>query len=116
LVSAVLLVNKPASTPNLVPDLPAAGILLMAALETGHKLVQAALRHQPDVLICDVPKPDRALWQTLQRCGKWGWRCRCFLTCCWCSDYCFCRDEHNAPSRLKAISQREQPSNLSGAI
>ena len=66
MISALLLANRPPSAPNLVPDLQAAGILLKAALETGNKLVQAAVLHQPDVVICDVSKPDRALWQTLQ--------------------------------------------------
>jgi AmiR/NasT family two-component response regulator len=56
MISALLLVNKPANAPNLVPDLQAAGVAVQAALETGHKLVQATVRHQPDVLICDVAK------------------------------------------------------------
>jgi AmiR/NasT family two-component response regulator len=66
MTSALLLLSKPASAPNLVPDLQAAGFLVLAALETGSKLVQAAVRLQPDVLIIDASLPDRALWQTLQ--------------------------------------------------
>jgi AmiR/NasT family two-component response regulator len=65
MISALLLVNKPAGTPNLVPDLQAAGILLMAALETGHKLVQGVVLHQPDMLIIDASTPDHSLRQSL---------------------------------------------------
>jgi hypothetical protein len=49
----------------LVPDLQAAGILLMAALETGHKLVQGVVLHQPDMLIIDASTPDHSLRQSL---------------------------------------------------
>ena len=38
--------TRPPAPPNLVPDLQAAGNAVQAALETGHKLVQAAVRHR----------------------------------------------------------------------
>ena len=66
MISALLLVNRPSTAPNLVPDLQAAGISVQAALESGNKLVQGVVQHKPDVVICDVATPDRALWQTLQ--------------------------------------------------
>ena len=66
MISALLLVNGPATAPNLVPDLQAAGVLLKGALESGSKLVQSVAQYQPDVLICDVAQPDKALWKALR--------------------------------------------------
>ena len=66
MISALLLQIGPKTAPTLVPDLQAAGILLKAALETGNKLVQGVVLHNPDIVVCDVATPDAALWQVLQ--------------------------------------------------
>jgi AmiR/NasT family two-component response regulator len=66
MISALLLVIGPPTAPTLVPDLQAAGVLLKGALESGGKLVQGVVQYQPDVLICDVAVPDKALWKALR--------------------------------------------------
>jgi AmiR/NasT family two-component response regulator len=65
MISALILQTGPQTAPTLVPDLQAAGIAVKGALETGGKLVQAVAQYQPDVLICDVAVPDKALWKAL---------------------------------------------------
>ena len=66
MISALILANRPSTAPTLVPDLQAAGILVKAALDASHKLVQGVALHSPDVVICDVATFDAALWQALQ--------------------------------------------------
>ena len=54
-------------TPHLLlADLAAVGIALRATVRDRAKLLQEVVRHAPDVLICDVPVPDDASFQTTQ--------------------------------------------------
>lgn len=66
MISALILASGPQTAPTLVPDLQAAGILVKATLEESNKLVQAVVQHNPDVVVCDVAVPGRALWQALR--------------------------------------------------
>lgn len=63
---ALLCIHRPETAPTLAADLAAAGILVRATLHDCNKLVQAAVLHAPDVVICDVPLPTRAWFQALQ--------------------------------------------------
>ena len=47
----------------LAADLAAAGIAVLATVQDRAKLLQEVVRHAPDVLICDAPVPDEALFK-----------------------------------------------------
>jgi AmiR/NasT family two-component response regulator len=66
MTSALLLIHRQMTAPTLRSDLHAAGIQVLATVEESSKLVQAVVRHAPDVVLCDVALPTPALFQVLQ--------------------------------------------------
>jgi AmiR/NasT family two-component response regulator len=67
MTTALLCAPRPVSLPSLAADLAAAGLELRATEEDCSKLVQAVVRHAPDVVVCDIAQPTRAWFQALQR-------------------------------------------------
>jgi two-component system, response regulator PdtaR len=65
MTTALLCAPRPASLPSLVSDLAAAGLTLLATEEDCSKLVQAVVRHAPDVVVCDGAQPTRAWFNAL---------------------------------------------------
>ena len=63
MTSALVHVNGLKTAHPLAADLLAAGIEVRATVQDRAKLLQEVVRHAPDVLICDVPAPDEALFQ-----------------------------------------------------
>lgn len=47
----------------LLPELEAAGIRVLGVVDERSKLVQEVVRHAPDLLICDDPRPDETLFK-----------------------------------------------------
>jgi AmiR/NasT family two-component response regulator len=66
MTTALLCSTRFMSAPTLGADLLAAGIAVIATVDDGSKLVQGVVRHAPDVVICDLPQPSSAWFQTLQ--------------------------------------------------
>ncbi len=66
MTSALLCINRPQTAPTLAADLSAAGISVVVTVEDCSKLVQTAVLHAPDVVVCDVPLPISAWFQALQ--------------------------------------------------
>ena len=64
MTSALVHVNGLKTTHPLAADLAAAGIAVLATVQDRAKLLQEVVRHAPDVLICDAPAPDEALFKT----------------------------------------------------
>nr|WP_295775166.1 type IV pili methyl-accepting chemotaxis transducer N-terminal domain-containing protein [Rhodoferax sp.] len=62
--SALVYVNGLKTAHPLLADLAAAGIAVRATVQDRAKLLQEVVRHAPDVLICDAPAPDDALFKT----------------------------------------------------
>ena len=66
MTSALVHLNGTKGSALLLPDLEAAGIqVLDVVLERG-KLVREVARHAPDLVICDDPLPDEALFKATQ--------------------------------------------------
>jgi AmiR/NasT family two-component response regulator len=63
MTSALVHVNGLKTAPTLQADLAAAGIEVLATVQDCAKLLQEVVRHAPDVLICDAPLPDDALFK-----------------------------------------------------
>ena len=63
MTSALVHVNGLKTAQTLQADLAAAGIEVLATVQDRAKLLQEVVRHAPDVLICDVPVPDEALFK-----------------------------------------------------
>lgn len=61
--SALVYVNSLKAAYPLLADLAAAGIAVRATVQDRAKLLQEVVRHAPDVLICDAPAPDDALFK-----------------------------------------------------
>lgn len=66
MTSALVHLNGPAGSNPLLPDLEAAGIQVLGAVNERSKLVQEALRQAPDVLICHDALPGEELFKLLQ--------------------------------------------------
>jgi AmiR/NasT family two-component response regulator len=66
MTSALIYVNGLQGPPMLGADLEAAGIHVLAVVQDCSKLVQAAVRHAPDVVICDAPQSGSALFAATQ--------------------------------------------------
>lgn len=66
MTSALVHVNGLKTAQVLQADLAAAGIAVLAMVQDRAKLLQEVVRHAPDVLICDVPAPDDALFKATQ--------------------------------------------------
>jgi AmiR/NasT family two-component response regulator len=67
MTTVLLCAPRPVSLSSLAMDLAAAGLDLLAVEEDGSKLVQAVVRHAPDVVVFDIAQPTRAWFQALQR-------------------------------------------------
>jgi AmiR/NasT family two-component response regulator len=63
MTSALVHVNGLKTTHPLQADLAAAGIEVLATVQDRTKLLQEVVRHAPDVVICDAPVPDEALFK-----------------------------------------------------
>ncbi len=63
MTSALVHVNGLKTAHPLAADLAAAGIEVLATVQDRAKLLQEVVRHAPDVLICDAPVPDEALFK-----------------------------------------------------
>ena len=63
MTSVLLLCQGPRSSLPLQDDLSAAGFQVLATVDDCSKLVQAAVRHAPDLVVGDVPRPDDALFK-----------------------------------------------------
>lgn len=50
----------------MLPDLEAAGIQGLGVVPERSNLVREVARHAPDLVICDVPLPDEALFKATQ--------------------------------------------------
>ena len=66
MTTVLLCAPRPVSLPSVAADLAAAGLVLLATEEDCHKLVQAVVRHAPDVVLCDMAHPTQAWFQALQ--------------------------------------------------
>ena len=69
MTTALLCNLRPMTVPTLAADLLAAGITVVDSVQECSKLVQAVVRHAPDVVICDLPLPTSASFQALQMVG-----------------------------------------------
>ncbi len=63
MTTALVHVNGLKTAHPLAADLAAAGIEVLATVQDRAKLMQEVVRHAPDVLICDAPAPDEALFK-----------------------------------------------------
>lgn len=63
MTSALVYVNGLKAAQVLQDDLAAAGIAVLVTVQDRSKLLQEVVRHAPDVVICDVPAPDDALFK-----------------------------------------------------
>ncbi|ABE45189.1 type IV pili methyl-accepting chemotaxis transducer N-terminal domain-containing protein [Polaromonas sp. JS666] len=70
MTSALVHLNGPPGAHPLASDLEAAGIQVLGCVGECSKLVQEALRHAPDVVICYDPLPDEELFRALQVIGE----------------------------------------------
>jgi AmiR/NasT family two-component response regulator len=66
MTTVLLCAPRPVSLFSLAADLAAAGLDLRATEDDCSKLVQAVVRHAPDVVVCDIAQPTRAWFQALQ--------------------------------------------------
>jgi AmiR/NasT family two-component response regulator len=66
MTSALVFLNGPKGAPQLVTDLEAAGIQVLAVTDNRSKLVQDVVRHAPDLVIGDDPLPGEALFKATQ--------------------------------------------------
>jgi len=66
MASALAYLNAPQGASALVADLEAVGVQLLPPLLQCNKLVQEAVLHAPNVVICYDPLPDEALFAALQ--------------------------------------------------
>ena len=66
MTSALVFLNGPKGAPQLVADLEAAGIQVLAVTDNRSKLVQDVVRHAPDLVIGDDPLPGDALFKATQ--------------------------------------------------
>ena len=66
MTSALVFLNGPKGAPQLVADLEAAGIQVLAVTDNRSKLVQDVVRHAPDLVIGDDPLPGEALFKATQ--------------------------------------------------
>ena len=65
MTSALVHVNGLKTAHPLQLDLAAAGMEVLATVQDRSKLLQEVVRHAPDVLICDAPVPDEALFKAI---------------------------------------------------
>lgn len=63
MTTALVHVNGLKTAHPLAADLAAAGIEVLATVQDRARLLQEVVRHAPDVLICDAPSPDEALFK-----------------------------------------------------
>ncbi|MES2584088.1 MAG: type IV pili methyl-accepting chemotaxis transducer N-terminal domain-containing protein [Pseudomonadota bacterium] len=63
MTTALVHVNGLKTALPLAADLAAAGFEVLATVQDRAKLMQEVVRHAPDVLICDAPAPDEALFK-----------------------------------------------------
>lgn len=68
--SALLYLNGPTGAHPLLSDLVSVGIEVLGSVGERSKLVQEVLRQDPDLVICDDPLPDEALFTALQIIGE----------------------------------------------
>ena len=66
MTSALVFLNGPKGASQLVADLEAAGIQVLAVTDNRSKLVQDVVRHAPDLVIGDDPLPGEALFKATQ--------------------------------------------------
>jgi AmiR/NasT family two-component response regulator len=70
MTTALLCTSSPPTAPSLAADLSVAGITLLATVNECNKLVQAAVRYAPDVVICDVSRPGGAWFEAIRTLEK----------------------------------------------
>lgn len=70
MTTALLCTSRSPSAPGLAADLSAAGITLLATVHECSKLVQAAVLHAPDVVICDVSRPGASWFEAIETLEK----------------------------------------------
>jgi len=66
MTSALVFLNGPKGAPQLVADLEAAGIQVLAVTDNRSKLVQDVVHHAPDLVMGDDPLPGEALFKATQ--------------------------------------------------
>lgn len=66
MTTVLLCTNRSTNIPRLAVDLSSAGIEVVATVHECSKLVQAAVRHAPDVVIFDAPHPTADWLNTIQ--------------------------------------------------
>lgn len=66
MTSALVFLNGTKGSPLLAADLEAAGIQVLCVVSERNKLVRDVMRHAPDLVICDEPLPDEALFKATQ--------------------------------------------------
>lgn len=66
MTSVLLLRQGPQGRLPLPADLVSAGFVVLATVDDCSKLVQAAVRHAPDLVVGEVPRPDEALFKATQ--------------------------------------------------
>lgn len=70
-MTSVLVYSSGASAvDSLLPDLQGAGFAVLATVGECSKLVQAVVRHAPDLVVADVPQLDDAFLKTLRALGE----------------------------------------------
>lgn len=70
-MTSVLVYLKGPNAPLLqMADLQAAGLQPLAPLDEHHKLVQEVARHAPDLVICELARPDDAFFKAIKTIGE----------------------------------------------
>ncbi len=70
MTTVLLCSTRSMTAPTLSADLVAVGISVVGTVDDCSKLVHAVVRHAPDVVICDLPLPTSAWFQSLQMVGQ----------------------------------------------
>ncbi len=66
MTTALVHLNGTKGAARLLPELEAAGIQVLGVVAERSKLVREVVRHAPDLVICDDPLPDEALFKATQ--------------------------------------------------
>lgn len=66
MTTALVHLNGTQGVSLLLPELEAAGIQVLGVVAERSKLVREVVRHAPDLVICDDPLPDEALFRATQ--------------------------------------------------
>lgn len=66
MTSVLVYLKGPNAAVLQMADLQAAGLVALATLDEHHKLVQEVVRHAPDLVICELARPDDAFFKAIK--------------------------------------------------